>query len=369
MSLARQMAVEPVESPPTRTSAQRAPGVTLVGESSPFRSALQLATRVARYPGANVLLIGETGTGKELFARYIHNHGPNANEPFIAINCSAIPKSLLESELFGHEKGAFTDARTSKRGLLEVAGKGTLLLDEVHELPLELQPKLLRVLEERRLRRLGGLTEVDVACRIIAAANRDLITAVDERSFRSDLFYRLNVLRIDLPSLRERPDDLPLLATHLVDGICQAHGLPHRIVSDEAMVVLQAHPWLGNVRELKNTLESAVLVCDGDEILPQHVRLRKRATVPVSGAVILDAPPIPINAAADGLDLATPETPAGEFTLALPPGGITVADMEKLLIRETLRVTSGNRTQAARMLGISRPTIIRKIELYELDDA
>jgi transcriptional regulator with PAS, ATPase and Fis domain len=233
-----------------------------------------MAERVAGYPAANVLLVGETGTGKELFARAIHYASASSGEPFVAINCSAIPEMLLESELFGHEKGAFTDARTSKRGLLEVAGRGTVMLDEVNELPLNLQPKLLRVLEERRVRRLGAVSEYEVGCRVIAATNRDLGTLVEEGSFRNDLYYRLNVLRIELPPLRERPGDVERLAEHFVKAISQEHGQGRKVMTEAARQELRTHAWLGNERELKNVLESALVMSYGAEVKPEHIRLR-----------------------------------------------------------------------------------------------
>ncbi|MCI0437494.1 MAG: sigma 54-interacting transcriptional regulator [Gemmatimonadetes bacterium] len=371
----------------------------LIGESHSLRAAIEAAHRVAGHPGANVMLVGETGTGKELFARAIHYGSPSAGEPFVAINCSAIPETLLESELFGHEKGAFTDARTPKRGLLEVAGRGTVMLDEVNELPLNLQPKLLRVLEDRRVRRLGAVNEYDVSCRIIAATNRDLAACVEEGAFRTDLFYRLNVLRIELPTLRERIEDIEPLADHFVRMICNDHGLPAKRVSPDSVTVLRTHPWLGNVRELKNVLESAIVMCDGDTIRPEHIKLRKRASVPVPGDVIFagtgggahtgpgpypgtgtgggaglanDHPPHvngrnQVEAGGDGTGVGTGAGTDGAIVLRIPSGGLTIDDVERALIRETLRIASGNRSLAARMLGVSRPTVLRKIQRYGLD--
>ncbi|MGH7501633.1 MAG: sigma 54-interacting transcriptional regulator [Longimicrobiales bacterium] len=394
---------------------------TLIGGSASFRSVVEMAERVAGYPAANVLLTGETGTGKELFARAIHNASASAGEPFVAINCSAIPETLLESELFGHEKGAFTDARTPKRGLLEVAGRGTVMLDEVNELPLNLQPKLLRVLEERRVRRLGAVNEYEVGCRIIAATNRDLGALAEEGSFRSDLYYRLNVLRIDLPPLRERAEDVERLAEHFVKGISREHGLGQKELTSEALQVLRTHAWLGNVRELKNVLESALVMSDGVEVRPEHIRLRKRATVAVAGDVILagNATPGHAGSAAAGRaggsvsrsysnggraaeapgethaapisdsaleplamqrngdvprsgnePMTSPVTPGSNATgecgvmIHVPANGVTLDDMERALIAETLRLANGNRSLMARMLGVSRATVIRKIERY-----
>jgi transcriptional regulator with PAS, ATPase and Fis domain len=377
-----------------------------------------MAERVAGYPAANVLLVGETGTGKELFARAIHYASATAGEPFVAINCSAIPEMLLESELFGHEKGAFTDARTPKRGLLEVAGRGTVMLDEVNELPLNLQPKLLRVLEERRVRRLGAVSEYEVGCRIIAATNRDLGALAEEGSFRNDLYYRLNVLRIELPPLRERTGDVDRLAEHFVKGISQEHGLGRKELTEEARQVLRTHAWLGNVRELKNVLESALVMSDGVEVRPEHIRLRKRATVAVPGDVILahgsmgQAPSgngsfdaataggaffrsgpehngphqtAPDSAAcltgdwravAMGIDALSPVASHatngnaahdGRALIRVPFGGVTLDEMERALFRETSKLAEGNRSLMARMLGISRATVIRKLDRYGLD--
>ena len=331
------------------------------------------ARRIADYPAANVLLVGETGTGKELFARAIHNASQNGGEPFVGINCSAIPETLLESELFGHEKGAFTDARTPKRGLLEVAGRGTVMLDEVNELPLSLQPKLLRVLEERRVRRLGAVSEYEVNCRIVAATNRDPLTLVEEGGFRSDLLYRLSVLRIDLPPLRERQEDIDLLVDHYLARICQDHGLIRKHIAAEALTVLRSHQWLGNVRELKNTLESAIVMCDGDVVRPEHIRLRKRTSRPVSGDDILanESGTGSGNGNGNGNAYSPSASPGLTWQdtsplLHVPPGGITLEAMERLLIIETLRRAGGNRSLTARMLGVSRPTVIRKIEQYRL---
>jgi transcriptional regulator with PAS, ATPase and Fis domain len=329
----------------------------LVGTSPSFAAAVAMAQRVAGYPAANVLLLGETGTGKELFARAIHNSSTVAGEPFVAINCSAIPDSMLESELFGYEKGAFTDARTSKRGLLEVAARGTVMLDEVQELPLNLQPKLLRVLEERRVRRLGALEEYQVNCRIIAASNRDLAACVEEGRFRSDLFYRLNVVRIDLPALRERRGDVDLLAQHFVEGICKEHELPRKLLSLEALVRLRAHVWLGNVRELKNTLENAIVMCDGEVIRPDHIRLRRHAVAHEDPAGLGD---LGVGSANE------PHAWSGDPHVHVPQAGVTLETVECELVRETLRLANGNRSLAARMLGVSRPTVLRKIERYHL---
>ncbi|MDQ2668729.1 MAG: sigma 54-interacting transcriptional regulator, partial [Gemmatimonadota bacterium] len=227
----------------------------VVGQSESLTSVMSLATQVGASRASTVLVCGETGTGKELFARGIHACSMQASEPFVAINCAAIPETLLESELFGHERGAFTDARTMKRGLLEVAGRGTIFLDEIGELPLKLQPKLLRVLEQRTFRRVGGAVELPINARIIAGTNVSLADAVDSGVFREDLFYRLNVVRLDLPPLRERVGDIELLARHFLRELARETDGVAATLSADAMSALCSHNWPGNVRELKNVIE------------------------------------------------------------------------------------------------------------------
>src|SRR5687767_695655 len=227
----------------------------IIGRSAAISEALELARRVAKTARTTVLLLGETGVGKELFARGIHYAGANSEQPFVAVNCAAIPETLLESELFGHERGAFTDARKRKAGLFELAGTGTLFLDEIHQMPLSLQPKLLRVLESRRVRLLGGSEEVTTACRVVAAANPLLEQAVASGAFREDLFYRLNVFTISLPALRERKDDITLIARNCLAESVNEHGRV-KVLSPAALEALHTHRWPGNVRELRNVIRS-----------------------------------------------------------------------------------------------------------------
>jgi transcriptional regulator with PAS, ATPase and Fis domain len=309
----------------------------IVYRSEQMRVVLNLCQRVARSPIPTVLVVGPTGTGKELVARAIHGVGPNHSDPFVAINCAAIPSALLESELFGHEPGAFTDARTEKIGLFELAGSGTVLLDEVVELSVELQAKLLRVLENRVVRRVGGMEERPVMCRVIAAANRPLEDAVARGEFREDLYYRLNVFRIEVPPLRERPGDVEALVQHFLEQGARQHGLirPKR-VGEEAWKVLRAHTWPGNVRELRNVIERAMVLCDHDVIEPEHVVIQRRVAVAGTAGAI-----------------------AGE--IAIPHTGMKLEDIEREAIRITLELTRGNRTAAAEMLGISRPTLHRRL--------
>ena len=317
---------------------------SIIGDSAALRDALERARKVAASRLTTVLLVGETGTGKELFARGIHYAGPSRGEPFVAVNCAAIPETLLESELFGHEKGAFTDARSQKRGLMELAGHGTLFLDEIGELPRRLQPKLLRVLEDRRVRRLGGLQELDINCRIIAATNLTLHEAVARLEFREDLFYRLNGFRIHLPPLRERDGDVERIGNHFLSDLATQQGLKPKELGPDAILALRQHNWPGNIRELKNVIEHAAILCEGNVIGADHLMLQQRTSQPASRA----ANPL--------------------RTITIPPEGKSMDSIEREALRLTLEITHGNRSAAARILGISRPTLARKIRAYHIPD-
>ncbi|HVE80329.1 MAG TPA: sigma 54-interacting transcriptional regulator, partial [Gemmatimonadaceae bacterium] len=316
----------------------------IVGRSPALREALGLAERVAASRLTTVLLLGETGTGKELFARTIHHTGATADEPFVAVNCAAIPEGLLESELFGHEKGAFTDARQTKRGLFEVAGAGTLFLDEIGDMPSALQTKLLRALEERRVRRLGGVDEIRLQCRVIAGTNRALEDAVVDGDFREDLYYRLSVFAIELPALREREDDALLLAEHFLAERAREHGTPPQRLSEEAAEALRAHQWPGNIRELKNVIERAAILAPDDTILARHLVIRTRG-VPATLA-------------------RSTGSPGSAGTIDIPAAGKSLDDIEREAVGMTLVLTRGNVSQAARILGISRPTLLRKMRVH-----
>ncbi len=307
----------------------------LVGSSDSIRKIYTLIEQVAP-SSASVLITGESGTGKELVARTIHQMSPRKDRPFIAINCSAIPESLMESELFGHEKGAFTGAATRRQGCFELADGGTLLLDEIGEMPPLLQAKLLRVIEERALRRLGSQAEVPVDVRLLAATNRLPQQAVAEGKMRSDLLYRLNVFSIHLPPLSERKEDLPLLAQHLVTQLAEKHGRPARFLSSSALTALQFHAWPGNVRELRNVIERAVIICSGDQIERHHFA------------------PYPIEQR---------ERLRNEDTLSLPVG-TPLEEVERQMIMRTLQKTKNNKTRAAELLGISLKTLHNKLNLY-----
>ena len=316
-----------------------------VGTSIAVQRAVLLGCKVARHTATTVLIQGDTGTGKELFARGIHYAGPHEGEPFVAINCAAIPENLLESELFGHEKGSFTGADQQKRGLLEFAGRGSVFLDEVSELPAGTQAKLLRVLEDRRVRRVGGLAEYDVRCRIVAATNRDLSAAVARGEFREDLYYRLNVFRIDLPALRERGNDVELLAWHFLESLCRERGMAPKEFSATALAALRAYSWPGNVRELKNTVERAIILTETDVVDADHIIIQRRSVAPALTA-------------GDSVHAAA--------AIVVPPEGLTLDDAERQLIAATLKLARNNHSLAAKMLGLSRPTILRKIRKYGL---
>jgi two-component system response regulator HydG len=306
---------------------------TIVGSSAPMQTACEQISRVAGLD-ATVLLFGETGTGKELFARAIHECSPRSSRPFVAINCGALPESLLESELFGHVKGAFTGATVNKKGLFEEADGGTFFLDEIASAPMSIQVKLLRVLEERESRRIGDTRSTRVDVRILAATNRDLRAEVAAGRFRDDLYYRLNVVSIRIPPLRERLDDVPLLAQHFVGKHAARFKRQARSVDPAALRVLVAHPWPGNVRELENVIERAVALGTGD-----RVRLE-------------DLPP--------GFAAAPPERiGAGEGGAAR-----SLDEAERDFILEAVRRCEGNLRRAARELGIGRTTLWRRLRRY-----
>lgn len=307
----------------------------LIGNSPPMREIYSLIEQLAP-SSASVLITGESGTGKELIARTIHQLSPRHDQPFIGINCSAVPESLMESELFGHEKGAFTGAASRRAGCFELAEGGTLLLDEIAEMPPLLQAKLLRVIEERAVRRLGGRKEINIDVRLLAATNKDPVEAVSKGSLREDLLYRLNVFRIQLPALKDRKEDLPLLAQYLVQKLAEKHGRPARFMSPAAVSVLQFHAWPGNVRELRNVIERAVVICSGEQIERHHFA------------------PYPIDQR---------ERLRNEDTITLPVG-TPIDEVERQMIMRTLQKTKNNKTRAAELLGISLKTLHNKLNLY-----
>lgn len=297
---------------------------------------------------ASILITGESGTGKEVIAKYVHSKSRRASRPFISVNCAAIPEALLESELFGHEKGAFTGAVARRIGKFEEASGGTLLLDEISEMDVRLQAKLLRAIQERVIDRVGGTKPVPVDIRILATSNRNLNEVVREGSFREDLLFRLNVVNLKLPALRDRPGDIIALAEHFVDKYAKANGIAQRTLSAEARDALVKAPWPGNVRELENTLHRAVLLSSGDVIGPEAIVLP-------DGMGLAEA----ARAASPAAQLALT---AEAMSRALV--GRTVADVERDLILDTLDHTLGNRTHAANILGISIRTLRNKLNQY-----
>ncbi len=314
----------------------------IVAKSAGMREALELSTKVAQHP-STVLITGESGTGKELIARLTHTASPRASQAFVPITCGAIPENLLESELFGHVKGAFTGAHVDRAGLFEEAHCGTLFLDEIGELPTQLQVKLLRALQEGEVRPVGSSSPLKVDVRIIAATARDLEQEVRDGTFRSDLYYRINVVRIHLPPLRQRTEDIPLLTRHFIERFAKQLGINVSGFEPAAMKLLLAHPWYGNVRQLENVVERAMVLSEGPTVgpedLPDYVR--------------------------------HPETSVEGPFEALPADELSIkkqtADLEHRLISRALQVTDGNRTKAADLLDLSYRALLYKIRDYGLD--
>jgi len=318
----------------------------IVGESKAMRRIAQVVTKVAQ-GNATVLLQGESGTGKEVVANAIHQQSPRADKPFVVINCVAIPDALLESELFGFEAGAFTSAKRRKKGLLEMADGGTLFLDEIGEMKPQMQAKILRVLETKTLRRIGGTTDIKIDVRFIAATNRDLRAAVQDGTFREDLYYRLGVVVIDLPPLRERMQDIELFIVAFIDEFNRTMGKSVVGVSSEALQLMRRYHWPGNIRELRNVIERAMVLCDGREIQPIHLPAElSDGIVPLSGLR-------PSRLRAD-----------------LPPEGVDLEDLvsqlERHLIKDALAKTGGNQIKAAELLSISRDQLRYRLQKYGL---
>jgi DNA-binding NtrC family response regulator len=322
----------------------------LVYEDDAMHMVLKLADQIAGSE-ASILVTGESGTGKEVLARYVHRKSSRADKPFISVNCAAIPENLLESELFGHEKGAFTGAIARRIGKFEEANGGTLLLDEISEMDARLQAKLLRAIQEREIDRVGGTKPVKVDIRIIATSNRDLAEAVKHGTFREDLLYRLNVVNLRLPALRERPKDIRALSHHFARKYAEANGVAYRPISSQTERLLLGHNWKGNVRELENTIHRAVLLAQGPEIAPEAIRLPDGTQV---GATAIAVPQNP--------SVQSAVVSATAVTRSLV--GRTVSDVERDLILDTLDHCLGNRTHAANILGISIRTLRNKLREY-----
>ena len=308
------------------------PEQRLLGESAAMRSVRAQVAKISSTP-SNVLITGESGTGKELVAKAIHHNSARKGRMFIPVNCAAIPETLLESELFGHVKGAFTGASSDKPGLFEEAHGGTLLLDEISDLHVTLQAKLLRVLQDNEVRRVGSTRTIRVDTRVIVSSNVDLLQLVREHQFREDLYYRLNVLRVHIPPLRERREDIPLLVSAFLEEYAARYGKTVKTVDEPAMKILITYGWPGNIRELKNAIEQAVLLCEGPIIRPAHLPAE------IKGTSSHHAP----------------------FSF---PFGATLAEAEQSLILQTLRQVEGNKARAARLLGISLKTLYNKLARY-----
>ncbi len=315
-----------------RRLAALAPGTDIIGTGPAMQSVFELVKKVAP-SNASVVLTGESGTGKEIVARAIHNLSPRKDKPFVALNCSAIPATLIESELFGYERGAFTGADQRRMGNFELAHNGTLFLDEIAELPLELQAKFLRVLEDHKIRRLGGRGEVEVDVRVICATNRDLKDEIRRGRFREDLYFRLHVFTIQLPPLKERREDVPLLVHHFIEKFNGETGKHVQGVSPAALGMLQGYAWPGNIRELRNTVERAMILVDGDVIGEEHL------------------PP----------DM---QTSRPEAAMLRVPLGIAMDKVEKEYILASLQKNGGNKARTAEVLGISEKTLYNKLNRY-----
>jgi two-component system, NtrC family, response regulator AtoC len=312
--------------------------VSLVGRSGALRRVAEIITRVgAKGSSVNVLVRGESGTGKDVVARAIHARGPRRTQPFVRVNCTTIPEQLVESELFGHEAGAYTDARDAKRGLFEIANRGTAFLDEVGDMSKPMQAKLLNFLETHEFRRVGGVRSIEVDVQVITATNRDLEQAVSAGEFREDLYYRLNVVPVTLPPLRARPEDIAPLAVHFLEGLARELRQTFREIRPDAMRALESYPWPGNARELRNVLERALLLADGEtlrlEDLPGEI----------SGAVA-----------------------AAGRSFVLPPAGVDLEVLERDLILQALDRAAGNKTNAARLLGLTRDTLRYRLEKHSV---
>lgn len=306
----------------------------IIGEHSCMRQLFDIIRRVAGSGASTVFLRGGSGTGKDLVARVIHYNSPRAAKPFMNITCTAISESLLESELFGHEKGAFTDAKAAKKGLFELADGGTIFLDEVGDMPTGLQAKLLRFLEDRTFRRVGGTSEISVDVRVIAATNRDIDKAVDEGKFRSDLLFRLNVIPIQLPALSERGSDVQILARFFVTHFAKEFRKPITRITDEALRQLSNYEWPGNVRELRNVIERAVLLSEGDTIGPQDIVIGQGGRSEAGGGA----------------------------AFALPASGLDLHELENALVIQALARSKNNQTHAAKLLGLSRDALRYRME-------
>jgi DNA-binding NtrC family response regulator len=328
-----------------RRLSREAEGINMVGNSSQLLQIFRQIREVAKHETATVLLTGDSGTGKELVAQAIHNLSPRCDQPFIEINCGSLPFNLLETELFGHERGAFTDAKTRKIGLFEESDRGTIFLDEIGEMDLGLQVKLLRVLEDRKIRRLGGNRNIDINVRIIAATNADLKGAIERREFREDLYYRLNVFPIHIPPLRERREDIPILLEHFLQRFSREFKKRMRSFNREALDLMMRYRWPGNVRELRNVVERICIMHNVETIQPAQLPREIWGEAPQA------------------------EMP---FHYDIPPQGIILEDVvdqvERSLVEKAFKISGGNVAKTARILNVPRGTLRYKLEKYQLGE-
>ena len=325
----------------------------MVAASPAMKQALKFARRVAQSEVSTILLEGESGTGKDVLAQFIHHYGRRSDGPFVALNCAAIPETLLESELFGYEKGAFTDARSPKAGILEVASGGTVFLDEIGEMPLVIQAKLLRVLEEQNFRRLGGVRDIQVDLRVVAATNRKLTDAIEQGRFRLDLYYRLNVIQVVLPPLRERAEDVIPLAEHFVRLYNTKFKRHIKGISHSAAAALLAHDWPGNVRELRNVIERAMVLEEADYIQASNLQIASDLAKP---------PLLAMEQSASADDGGTPMPSQPQNA----PFEVSLEEAEKNLVKRALERAGGNQTRAAVLLGVTRDTLRYKMKKFNL---
>ncbi|MES2729273.1 MAG: sigma-54 dependent transcriptional regulator [Pseudomonadota bacterium] len=336
---------------------------TMIGSAPAMQAILKLADKIAPSE-ATILITGESGTGKEVMSRYIHLKSKRKDKGFIALNCAAIPEALLESELFGHEKGAFTGAIARRLGKFEEAAGGTLLLDEISEMHPLLQAKLLRAIQEREITRVGSNDAIKVDVRIIATSNRDLEKSVQKGEFREDLYFRLNVVNIPLPPLRDRRSDILPLATFFADKYADANGVPRKALSAEAQERIQAYPWRGNIRELENTMHRAILISVEDQIESPAIHLQDNSFTNAAGTGASgNATQAPTLVPTQATAVSDVKNSASVTTMI----GRTIADVERDMILDTLGHTLGNRTQAATILGISIRTLRNKLQQYRTD--
>ena len=312
----------------------------IIGRTPAMQGIFKMVQKISRSDATTVLLQGESGTGKDLVAKAIHYESSRAGDPYLEVNCTSLPETLIESELFGHEKGAYTDAKSKKDGLFELADGGTVLLDEIGDMPLDTQAKLLKVIENKTFKRVGGVKDVVVDVRIIAATNKDLKSASENGTFRGDLYYRLKVFPIFLPPLRERREDIPLLIQHFISFFNREFKKKVRGVSEEALEMMMRYSWSGNVRELKNVIERAVILESEEEILPEHLPLE--ITMPA--------------------EMPQPSSDAVQFL----PQGVTLTEVERTLIQQALAKSGGNQVHAAKLLGMSRDTLRYRMKKFGL---